>query len=237
LSLAIQIAVAKTNRYASRDSGDTVEVAERPGGGISAVVVDGQGSGSAAKSLSMLLTSKAVALLKDGVRDGAVARAVHDSLFAFRNGKVSAALDILSVDLKTGSVVVTRNAETPMTICIHGEWQSSPATSGPIGLYHFTRPSVTHLTPEAGLVVILVTDGVPRAGESTGRDSFAIADYARQSIELELSADDIARSVLAEAVARDQGRPRDDQTVTVLKLGEHAENPLVRRLSVYVPLP
>jgi serine phosphatase RsbU (regulator of sigma subunit) len=237
LPLVIQIAVAKTNKYASRDSGDTVEVAERPGGGLSAVVVDGQGSGAAAKNLSMFLTSKAVALLKDGVRDGAAARAVHDSLFAFRNGKVSAALDILSVDLKTGSVVVTRNAETPMTLCIHGEWQSSPATSGPIGLYHFTRPSVTHLTPEAGLVVILVTDGVPRAGESTGRESFAIADHARESIELELSADDIARSVLAEAVARDQGRPRDDQTVTVLKLDEYSEHPLVRRLSVYVPLP
>jgi serine phosphatase RsbU (regulator of sigma subunit) len=237
LALAIQIAVAKTNKYASRDSGDTVEVAERPGGGLSAVVVDGQGSGAAAKSLSMLLTSKAVALLKDGVRDGAVARAVHDSLFAFRNGKVSAALDILSVDLKTGSVVITRNADTPMTLRTHGEWQSNPATSGPIGLYHFTRPSVTQLTPEAGLVVILVTDGVPRAGETSGRASFAIADYARETIDLDLSADDIAGSVLAEAVARDQGRPRDDQTVTVLKLGEHSEHPLVRRLSVHVPLP
>jgi serine phosphatase RsbU (regulator of sigma subunit) len=237
LALAIQIAVAKTNKYASRDSGDTVEVAERPGGGLSAVVVDGQGSGAAAKSLSMLLTSKALALLKDGVRDGAVARAVHDSLFAFRHGKVSAALDILSVDLKTGSVVVTRNAETPMSLCIHGEWQSAPATSGPIGLYHFTRPSVTHLTPEAGLVVILVTDGVPRAGERSGGDAFDIAGYARESISGDLNADEIARVVLAEAVGRDQGRPRDDQTVTVLKLDDHVDDPLVRRLSVYVPLP
>jgi serine phosphatase RsbU (regulator of sigma subunit) len=237
VALAIQIAVAKTNKYASRDSGDTVEVAERPGGGLSAVVVDGQGSGSAAKNLSMLLTSKAVALLKDGVRDGAVARAVHDSLFAYRNGKVSAALDILSVDLKTGSVVVTRNAETPMTFRIHNEWQSSPATSGPIGLYHFTRPSVTHLTPEAGLVVILVTDGVPRAGQRSNNEAFDIADYARSSIEPEMGADVIARAVLSEAVARDQGRPRDDQTVTVLRLDEHVETPLVRQLSVYVPLP
>jgi serine phosphatase RsbU (regulator of sigma subunit) len=237
VSLAIQIAVSKTNKYASRDSGDTVEIAERPGGGLSAVVVDGQGSGAAAKSLSMLLTSKAISLLKDGVRDGAVARAVHDSLFAFRNGKVSAALDILSVDLKTGSVVVTRNAETPMTLCVHGEWQSSPATSGPIGLYHFTRPSVAHLTPEVGLVVILVTDGVPRAGERTGRDCFDIAEFARVATEGIQSAEDIANLVLKEAVKRDRGRPQDDQTVTVLKLAEHSDDPLVRRLSVYAPLP
>ncbi|MEA2594599.1 MAG: hypothetical protein QOF01_1068, partial [Thermomicrobiales bacterium] len=84
MALAIDVAIAKTNKYASRDSGDTAEVVERPGGGVSVVVVDGQGSGPAAKTLSMLLSSKAVSLLKEGVRDGAVARAVHDSLFAFR---------------------------------------------------------------------------------------------------------------------------------------------------------
>src|SRR3954451_11112846 len=108
LDFSIDIATAKTNKYASRDSGDTVELAERPGGGLSVVIVDGQGSGLAAKTLSMQLTSKAVSLLKEGVRDGAAARAVHDSLFAFRHGQVSAALDILSVDLKTRSVLVTR---------------------------------------------------------------------------------------------------------------------------------
>ncbi|HCG28801.1 MAG TPA: stage II sporulation protein E, partial [Chloroflexi bacterium] len=49
------------------------------------------------KTLSMMVSSKAVALLKDGIRDGAVARGVHDSLLAYRHGKVSATLDLLSV--------------------------------------------------------------------------------------------------------------------------------------------
>lgn len=237
LGLSINIAVAKTNKYASRDSGDTVELAERPGGGMSVVIVDGQGSGVGAKTLSMQLTSKAVSLLKEGVRDGAVARAVHDSLFAFRRGQVSAAIDILSVDLKTRSVLVTRNSETAMTLQLHGEWKTLPPTSGPIGLYHFTRPSVTQLQAEAGLVVILTSDGVPGAGERGGSGGFDIAAFAANTDSFELRADEFADRVLREAIDRDQGRPRDDLSVVVLSLTDQVEAPLIRRMSVFVPLP
>src|SRR6184192_2803802 len=83
--LDVQIAVAKTNKYATRESGDTVEVVERPHGGFSVVLADGQGSGRAAKTLSHLVTTKAVSMIKDGARDGVVARSVHDYLFAYRS--------------------------------------------------------------------------------------------------------------------------------------------------------
>ena len=63
LRLCIDLSIAKTNKYASRESGDTAELVERPAGGLSVVVVDGQGSGQAAKTLSLLISSKAVALL------------------------------------------------------------------------------------------------------------------------------------------------------------------------------
>ena len=47
--MEIQIAVAKTNKYASMESGDTLEVVERPNGGLSVVLSDGQTSGKGAK--------------------------------------------------------------------------------------------------------------------------------------------------------------------------------------------
>ena len=37
--MEIQIAVAKINKYAVSESGDTLEVVERPGGGLSVVLV------------------------------------------------------------------------------------------------------------------------------------------------------------------------------------------------------
>src|ERR671916_2881625 len=96
--LEIQVGVAKISKYASAESGDTVEQIERPRGGFSFVIADGQGSGRGAKTLSNLVTARAITMLKDGARDGAVARAVHDYLYGYRNGQVSASLNIVSVD-------------------------------------------------------------------------------------------------------------------------------------------
>src|SRR5665811_1505220 len=99
--MELQIGVAKVSKYASRESGDTVEVIERPGGGLSLVLVDGQRTGRSAKIISNIVARKAISLLGEGVRDGAVARAAHDYLQTHRNGQVSADLQLISVDLQT----------------------------------------------------------------------------------------------------------------------------------------
>lgn len=237
VATAIGIGVAKTNKYASRDSGDTVEVVERPGGGLSVVVVDGQGSGIAAKTLSMMLSSKAVALLKEGVRDGAVARAVHDSLFAYRRGQVSASFDILSVDLRTKTVVATRNALTPAILVRDGVVETLPIGSGPIGLYHFTRPAVTQLPMTGELAVVLYTDGIASSGNRTGGSEFDVGTYLSGLTLRHSSAQEIADSVLAEAIARDRARPADDLTVVAMVLREHVDEPIIRRLTVSMPIP
>ncbi len=237
MGLTIDFAIAKTNKYASRESGDTAELIERPGGGFSVVCVDGQGSGPAAKTLSLLVTSKAVALLKEGVRDGAVARGVHDHLFAFRHGKVSASLDILSVDLWTNTVVVTRNGTAPMLVGCAGVYDLVPCEAGPIGRYHLTRPTVLQWPLEAGLQIVLYTDGVAAAGERDGDDRFDLSAFAGGRFASDDVAALLAGSLLDEAVRRDSGRPADDMTVVALSLRAHAETTLVRRLAATIPLP
>ena len=98
--MEIQIAVAKINKYATSESGDTLEVVERPNGGLSVVLADGQTSGHGAKAISTLVVRKVISLLAEGVRDGAAARAASDYLFTEKSGKVSACLNIFSVDLQ-----------------------------------------------------------------------------------------------------------------------------------------
>ena len=90
VDLELQVGVAKVAKYATVESGDTLEMIERPYGGLSLVLADGQRSGRAAKLISNLATRKAISLLAEGVRDGAAARAAHDYLRAHRKGKVSA---------------------------------------------------------------------------------------------------------------------------------------------------
>src|SRR5215207_6584512 len=108
--MKIQVGVAKIEKYASSESGDTLEMVERPGGGLSFVLVDGQRSGKSAKAISNLVAGKTISLLGEGVRDGAAARAASDYLFMHRGGKVSATLNIVSLDLHTKTMVLSRNS-------------------------------------------------------------------------------------------------------------------------------
>ena len=114
--MELDLGIAKINKYAVGESGDSIEIMERPRGGISIVMADGQGSGPNARRISRLVVGKAVALIGEGTRDGAVARAVHDYLYAVRGGKVSATLAILSVDLITRTLVVSRNGNNAVFI-------------------------------------------------------------------------------------------------------------------------
>lgn len=235
MGIAFELGIAKVNKYASRESGDTAEVVERPGGGVSVVIVDGQGSGLAAKSLSLLLTAKAVTLIKEGVRDGAVARAVHDSLLTYRGGKVSAGLDIISTDLRHKHLVVTRNGTTPVMVITQGSMTIMPPTEGPIGIYPFTRPSVTRLPLEAGVQIWAVTDGVVSAGRKWGEPRVAFDEVVP---EIASSSDDVnqqALRLLERAVKADRGRPADDMTVATLKIVDQPVENAVRTLHLVFP--
>lgn len=233
----IDVGVAKTEKYASRESGDTVELVERPGGGFSLVMIDGQGSGKAAKTLSLLLSSKAVGLLKDGVRDGAVARATHDYLFAFRHGQVSATFDLLSIDMKTHTVVVSRNADSPMLMCDNGETQVMRVNSGPIGRYQWTRPTVTEFPMKPGVSVALFTDGIPHSGRRGGLEPLDFEALTAEVMPGAASAQEIADKILHRAIDRDSGKPGDDMAVVSLTICEHEANMAIRRLSAEFPMP
>ena len=97
--MEIQVAIAKTPKYGSIESGDTLEFVERPNGGGSVVIADAQESGKEAKAISAAIVRKVVNLLAEGVRDSAAARAASDYLYTEKSGSVSAYLDILSIDL------------------------------------------------------------------------------------------------------------------------------------------
>src|SRR5512135_1441305 len=143
--MEVQIAVAKIRKYATSNSGDTVEVVERPQGGVSVVMADGQTSGRGAKWISTLVVRKVISLLAEGVRDGAAARAASDYLFTERKGKVSATLNIVSIDMQTATMVITRNNPVPVLIASNEEICAFDNECNPIGIYRYTRPLINEL--------------------------------------------------------------------------------------------
>ncbi len=234
--MVIQVAAAKVSKWGTSESGDTLEMIERPHGGISLVLADGQSSGRAAKAISNLVARKALAELAEGVRDGAAARAANDYLYTYRAGRVSATLNIISVDLVSKTLVLTRNSPCPLIARTpSGETQVFSAPSQPIGVHRGTRPSITELPLAAGTVVVAYSDGLEMAGARSTPVfdvSATLEDLIAQGCQ---SATCLADALLARALELDEGRPRDDMSVVVLCVLDQ-EGDGTRRLAVHLPI-
>lgn len=234
--MEVQIAVAKIRKYATSNSGDTVEVVERPQGGVSVVLADGQSSGRGAKSVSIQVVRKVISMIAEGIRDGAAARAASDTLFTERGGKVSATLNILSVDQQTNTLVITRNNPVPAIIYKDGQMQILDEESQPVGIYRDTRPVISEIPLEPGLLAIVYSDGLVHAGTRYGPPMDVALALDAILCEGELpDSQSIADALLNHAVKLDHGRPVDDISVVVLQVIKHTGDE-IRRMTVRLPL-
>jgi serine phosphatase RsbU (regulator of sigma subunit) len=233
--MEVQIAVAKINKYATSESGDTLEIVERPNGGLSVVLADGQTSGRGAKVISQMVVRKVIGLLAEGVRDGAAARAASDKLYTERQGKVISTLNIASVDLHSRTIVLTRNNPAPMFICVNEQIDRIGEESIPLGTSRNVRPVITEIAIQLGLTVIIYTDGISHAGERRG-NPMNVGEVIRSVLEdQDPGPQTLADTLLNHAVRLDEGRPSDDISVLVLKVASRGEDN-VRRLTVRLPL-
>ncbi len=232
--MEIIVACAKTSKYAISESGDTLEVVERPNGGISVVLADGQTSGRGAKAISSMVVRKVIGLLAEGVRDGAAARAASDHLFTERNGKVTACLNILSADLQTGTLVIARNNPTPVFVATHNKIDCLSAESKPIGTSRNIKPAISELPLEAGVTIVMYTDGVFYAGDRYGQQLDICTMLDSLIEDQDPPAQTIADTLLNQAIRLDQGRPNDDMSIVVLKVIAQ-ETDQIRRLSMRLP--
>lgn len=233
--MELQIGAAKINKYAMSESGDTLEFIERPSGGISVVLADGQMSGKSAKAISNMVVRKVVSLLAEGVRDGAAARAASDYLFHEKKGRVQASLNILSVDLASKTLVITRNNPSPVFLFFQNQLVIHAESCNPVGIYRNTRPVITETPLAVGLIVFVFSDGVPNAGVSVGKS----LDLPRLILELsqepDQSAQQLADCLLHAALELDNFRPRDDVSVLVLRVNETPGDG-VRRANIRIPI-
>lgn len=232
--MEIQLAVAKVVKYGSLESGDTIEIVERPMGGVSCVLADARSSGASAKSVSSMVVRKVISLLSDGVRDGAAARAASDFLFMEKGGTCSVYLNILSADLQTQTLVISRNNPTPVFISQSDQIECISSESNPVGQERNIRPTITEVSLFPRTTVVLYTDGVMHAGERFGQSIDFCSMIQAYLDEQEPSAQYIADALLSHALRLDLNQPNDDMSVVVLRVIEKAEDN-IRRLTVKLP--
>jgi len=235
--MEVKIGLAKTSKYATGVCGDSCDIVERPHGGISAVIADGQGNGLAAHHTSSWVVHKAVELISDGARDGAVARAVHDYLYAMKDKKVSCTLTVLSADLDTETLVVSRNSNCPVIVKTEEYETVYDEDVSPIGVNRHMKPLMYELPLTPGLLVVSYTDGIAHAGRKrTGHeaDFEKIMDIIRDNPPGDAAY--IAKAIMDYALELDDEKATDDMTVVVLGVtsGSPAE-PKIEQIEVTYP--
>jgi serine phosphatase RsbU (regulator of sigma subunit) len=232
--MEIQIGVSKINKYASSESGDTLEVIERPNGGLSVVLADGQRSGKSAKRISNMVVRKVISLLAEGVRDGPAARAASDYLYSMKGGKVQSTLNIMSIDLESNTLVITRNNPAPIYVIQGNEIQILDKESHPVGIYRTTRPVIFEVGLTLDLIIVAFTDGLIHAGDREGK-SLDISAVLEKWVSSSSSSQKIADGIMELALELDDNRPIDDISVVVIRTIER-EGDDVRRMTVRLPI-
>jgi serine phosphatase RsbU (regulator of sigma subunit) len=230
----VEVAWSKMPKGALGQSGDSIELVERPLGGLTLILADGQGSGPAARRISRMVAMKAVQLIADGSRDGAVARAVQDMLYTAREGRVTATLALLTVDFHTRTLVVSRNAPCPVIVRQDGHVFRLEGGAEVIGTYRKTRPAVTELDAVPGSLLLTYSDGLMNAGRRYGtaidwpmweeRLSTAPADQLQEFIQ----------DLMDYALELERGRPSDDVSIMALAL-QGDDDSALRQLYASIP--
>ena len=182
-----------------------------------------------------MVVRKVIGLLAEGVRDGAAARAASDALFTDKQGKVICTLNIASLDLSSGTIVLTRNNPSPVFIARGEKIDCLEEESIPLGTSRNVRPLITEIAIEPELTIVIYTDGLTHAGKRRG-DPMDVGAAIRSLLEDQDPAPQgLADALLDEAVHLDDHRPADDISVLVLKVVSRTGDN-VRRMTVRLPI-
>lgn len=233
--MELRIAVSKIDKYGNTSSGDTVEVIERPNGGMSVVLADGQIEGKDSKKISTMVTHRVIGYISEGVRDGAAIRTSSSSIYKEFEGKVSSNLSVISADLQTNTIIISRNSPIPVFLISDDKVDYLTAESEPIGQHAGTTPTIVELQIKPVMAVIAFSDGVYHAGRQS-QQIFDICTTIEALIEeQELYAQEIADFLLNRAIRMDEGRPKDDMSVVVMSVVPKTTDK-IRRLNVAMTL-
>jgi serine phosphatase RsbU (regulator of sigma subunit) len=233
--MELRIAIAKIDRHGSSASGDTVEVTERPNGGISVVLADGQIDQIDQKSVSTMVSHRVIEYISQGIRDSAAIRMASNNLFTEYQARVQARVNVISVDFQTNTILISRNNPIPIFLINEDEVDCLANECDPIGGRADISPSIVELPITPGMAIVVFSDGVYNAGQEN-EDKPQICTIIEALVEeQEPSAREMADFLLNRAIRLDEGRPQDDMSVIVLLISPQ-ETDLVRRMSVSMSL-
>jgi serine phosphatase RsbU (regulator of sigma subunit) len=152
-----------------------------------------------------------------------------------KDGKVSATLVILSADMETQTLLLSRNSNCPVLVKNEYGIDCYDETVNPIGVHKYMKPLIQQLPLVSGMIMVSYTDGIQAAGRKRG-NSMELAKL--QQIITENGPEEvdfIAGSILEYALALDEYRAGDDMTVVALGVCERESPYKIQRISGSFP--
>jgi len=233
----IRVGIARIPKSGETVSGDSCTLTERPRGGVSVILAEGQGSGQTARQISRLAVNKASELVTDGLADSSVAKSVHEQLYDIEGRRTSSTLTILSADLDTETIAISRNSHCPVILWTEDYETVYDDEASPIGINRHLKSQFYELPFAPGMLAVTYTDGITAAGHRRGGSPFdfdRILAIIRENPAAD--ADYIARSILEYALELDDETASDDMTVVVLGIAaETPPGPAIKTMSASYP--
>lgn len=233
--MELKIAIAKVDRHGSSTSGDTVEVTERPNGGISVVLADGQKDQIDQKSISTMVSHRVIEYISQGMRDSAAIRSASNNIFAEYQAQVQAHVNVISVDFQSNTILISRNNPIPVFLITEDIVDCLANECEPIGWRADISPSIVELPITPGMAIVIFSDGVFNAGREEQENPEICTIIEALVEEQEPSAREMADFLLNRSIRLDEGRPKDDMSVIVLLISPQ-ETDRVRRMNVSMSL-
>jgi serine phosphatase RsbU (regulator of sigma subunit) len=231
----IKIAIVKIDKHGSSNSGDTVEMIERPNGGISIVMADGRFDQRDSKAISTLVSHRVIEQISEGMRDGASIRAAASQIFTDYQGSVQANLWVISADLQTNTIIVSRNNPFPVFLISEDTVDCLISESEPIGCRLDVSPTIIELTIKPEMTIVAFSDGVFYAGQNNQQSMDICTTIEAFVEEQEPTAKEIAEFLLHRAIRLDDGKPQDDMSIIVLQVSSRPSD-TIRRMSISLPI-
>lgn len=207
-ALDIVYAVAQTPRQGNAVTGDSYS-AEVFGGRALLSLCDGSGTGKGAARLSQATLSLIESHYRAGF-DAADGVASVNSFLSSRTGEEFSALDVVSVDLRTGEADILK-AGSPSSFLVRGDSMTRIDGSAlPVGALETASYALATKRLAAGDVVVLITDGISDALPNLPE---VIASQSQVNVRR------MADGVLAAAA---RSGVRDDMSVLVARIIERS---------------
>jgi len=144
-------------------------------------------------------------------------------------------LNVLSADLQTNTIVISRNNPAPVFLITEGKVDTLKQESEPIGYQMDICPSIVELPIIPEMLIVTISDGLFNAGDPEMNETNIITVIEAMIEDQEPSAKEMADTLLSRAIRLDNGRPKDDFSVVVMLVSPQSSDH-IRRISATMDL-